>query len=210
MNEITITTYDKSPKNKNKQRKQKIDIDIDINNILALTTARGDNSKWPKIYVLDYNEPLELPEQSFNDIKNRLLKATKNDSNSENLIFIPVGPKVLVNYHRVFQIKKLTREIVFCNDTVLDDFDEQSLTEFESQVEIIKQREKEQHDNYYRCFWDNFGKLKKKATSRRESKFSKLFGSLENKMVIIVFLMLINITLSFSLIILIGILLSKL
>ena len=25
MNEITITTYDKSPKNKNKQRKQKID-----------------------------------------------------------------------------------------------------------------------------------------------------------------------------------------
>ena len=142
MNEITITTYDKSPKNKNKQRKQKIDIDIDINNILALTTARGDNSKWPKIYVLDYNEPLELPEQSFNDIKNRLLKATKNDSNSENLIFIPVGPKVLVNYHRVFQIKKLTREIVFDNDTVLDDFDEQSLTEFESQVEIIKQRKK--------------------------------------------------------------------
>ena len=115
-----------------------------------------------------------------------------------------------MNYHRVFQIKKLTREIVFDNDTVLDDFDEQSLTEFESQVEIIKQRKKEQHDNYYRWFWDNLEKLKKEATSRRESKFSKLFGSLENKMVIIVFLMLINITLSFSLIILIGILLSKL
>ena len=96
MNEITITTYDKSPKNKNKQRKQKIDIDIDINNILALTTARGDNSKWPKIYVLDYNEPLELPEQSFNDIKNRLLKATKNDSTTAgHAIFIVSLKRVL-------------------------------------------------------------------------------------------------------------------
>lgn len=207
MNEkITISTY-KNPKDEKKQRKQTVTIDIDVNDILALTTAGGDNSKCAKLYVSGYNFPLVLPGQSFGNIKNRLIEILKSDYSTT---FIPVGPRVLVNYHKIFRIKKPTGEIVFYDDTILDKLDEKALTEFESQVEIIKQKKREQHDKNTKWFWDNFEKLKKEATSRRESKFSKLFGSLENKMVIIVFLMLINIALMLILIILTGILLSKL
>ncbi len=210
MNEITITTYDKSPKNKNKQRKQKIDIDIDINNILALTTARGNNSKWPKLYVSEYAEPLELPDQNFDDVKNRLIEASPSDSKDKSPIFIPVGSKVLVNYHNVVQIKKLTREIVLVDDRVIDDIDEQLLAEFESQVEIIRRKEKEQHDNYTRWFWDNLEKLNKEMALRNEHKFLKLFGTIEENVAFIFFIMIINITLSLILIILTGIILHKL
>ena len=207
---ISVTTYDKSPKNKNKQRKQKVEIDIDSNNIIALTTARGDNSKWPKLYVSEYEEPLELPDQSFDDIKNRLIEATKGDSNDFSTTFFSVGTKVLVNRHNVSRIKKLTREIVFYDDRILDDFDEKSLSDFESQVEMVEQKEKEQHDNYTRWFWENIERLKKEGEARRRNKFSKLLGPAERKMVILVLLMLINIALSLSLIILIGILFSRL
>ena len=210
MAEITVTTYDQSPKNRVKQRKAKIDIDIDINNILALTTARGNNSKWPKLYISDYVEPLELPDQNFEDLKNQLIQATKGDSVDFSTTFLPIGSKVLVNRHKVFQIKKLTREIVFYDDRVLDDFDEQALTEFESQVKMIEKKEHEQRNNYTRWFWENIERLKEEGEARRRDKFSKLFGQTENKIVIIVFLMLINIALSLSLIVLIGILLYKL
>ena len=130
MNEkITISTYKNPedekkqheqtvtiPEDKSKQRKQTVTMDIDVNDILALTTAGGDNSKCAKLYVPGYNFPLELPGQSFGNIKNRLIEILKNDYSTT---FIPVGPRVLVNYHKIFQIKKPTGEIVFYDDTTL-------------------------------------------------------------------------------------------
>ena len=221
MNEkITISTYKNPedekkqheqtvtiPEDKSKQRKQTVTMDIDVNDILALTTAGGDNSKCAKLYVPGYNFPLELPGQSFGNIKSRLIEILKSDYSTT---FIPVGPRVLVNYHKIFQIKKPTGEIVFYDDTILDKLDEKALTEFESQVEIIKQKEREQHDKNTKWFWDNLERLKKEAVSKRDNKFTKLFGTTEEKMVIIVFLMLLNIALMLILIILTGILLSKL
>ena len=115
-----------------------------------------------------------------------------------------------MNYHKICQIKIPTGEIVFYDDTILDKLDEKALTEFESQVEIIKQKEREQHDKNTRWFWDNLERLKKETVSKRDNKFTKLFGTTEEKMVIIVFLMLLNIALMLILIILTGILLSKL
>lgn len=221
MKKITIATYKNpkdekkqreqtvtNPEDKSKQRKQTVTMDIDVNDILALTTAGGDNSKCAKLYVPGYNFPLELPGQSFGNIKNRLIEILKSDYSTT---FIPVGPRVLVNYHKIFQIKKPTGEIVFYDDTILDKLDEKALTKFESQVEIIKQKEREQHDKSIRWFWDNLERLKKEAVSKRDNKFTKLFGTTtEEKMVIIVFLMLLNIALMLILIILTGILLSKL
>ena len=221
MNEkITISTYKNpkdekkqreqtvtNPEDKSKQRKQTVTMDIDVNDILALTTAGGDNSKCAKLYVPGYNFPLELPGQSFGNIKNRLIEILKSDYSTT---FIPVGPRVLVNYHKIFQVKKPTGEIVFYDDTILDKLDEKALTEFESKVEIIEQKEKEQHDQFTRWWWDNLERLKKEAVSQRDNKFTKLFGTTEEKMVIIVFLMLLNIALMLILIILTGILLSKL
>lgn len=204
MKKLTISTY-KNPEDESKQRKQTVMMDIDFNDILALTTAGGDNSKWPKLYVSGYNSPLVLPAQSFDEIKNRLIEITKSDS----ITFIPVGPRILVNYHKIFQIKKPFGEIVFYDNTKLDKLDEKSLTEFEAQVEIIKQTERELHDKSTQWYWDNLERLKKESASRHDNKFSKLFGTTEEKTVIIIFLMLFNITLLLTLIILTGILLCK-
>ena len=206
MNKIQFTTYDK--RHSDKERKPKIDVSFAINEIMALTTARGPG-KWPVLYVTDYSEPLELPDQSFVDVKAKLIEASLSEYKNVNK-FIPVGQWVLVNYDRVFQVRKISGEIVFYDDTILDKLGEKALTEFESQVEIIKQKEREQHDKNTKWFWDNLERLKKEAVSMRENKFTKLFGTTEEKMVIIVFLMLLNIALMLILIILTGILLSKL
>ena len=210
MAEITITTYDQSPKNRVKQRKAKIDIDVDTNNILALTTARGNTSKWPKLYISDYVEPLELPDQRFEDLKNRLIEATQSDSKDKSPIFIPVGTKVLVNYNKVARVDKLYRKIVLIDDRVIDDIDEQSLADFESLFETIKQKEKEQRDNYTRRFWENVVRVNKEVALKNEHKFIKLNGTIEESMGLIFLTMVINFILTLVLIILTGIILYKL
>lgn len=210
MNKIQFTTYDKrhSNKDKDRKRKPKIEVSFEVNEIMALTTARGAG-KWPFLYVIDYSEPLELPEQSFAEVKAKLMEASLREYQNVNK-FISVGQWCLVNYDRVYQVKKISGEIVFFDNTILDQLDEHSLAEFESQVERIKQKQNEQHDKATRWWWDNWERLKKEATLRRDDKFTKLFGTTERKMVIIIFLMLLNIILMLILIILSGIVLSRL
>ena len=72
MKKLTISTY-KNPEDESKQRKQTVMMDIDVNDILALTTAGGDNSKWAKLYVCGYNNPLALTAKSCDKINNRLI-----------------------------------------------------------------------------------------------------------------------------------------
>ncbi len=211
MKKIQFTTYDKRLSDKAKEdrkRKSKIEVCFEINEIMALSTALG-TGKWPFLYVTDYREPLELPEQSFIDVKAKLIEASLSEYQNVNK-FIPIGQRVLVNYDKVFQVRKISGEIVFFDNTILDKLDEKSLAEFESQVERIKQKEKEQHDKFTRWWWGNLERLKKEAALRHDNKYTKLFGPTEKKMVVIVFLMLLNITLLLILIILTGIVLSKL
>ena len=95
MSKISLVTYDLNPKNKDKKRKPKIETAFDIHNIMALTTARG-SGRWCKLYVSEYKEPLELPDQSFDATKEKLSEAAKKEVFKGD-IFILVGKDILVN-----------------------------------------------------------------------------------------------------------------
>ena len=208
MKTIRFTIYDQHPKTKEKQRKQKIAFDFAIDHIMALTTARG-TGKWPFLYVDDYSEPFELPDQSFDDAKDKLIDASLSEYQNVNK-FIPVGSKVLVNYEAVSLVKHLTGEIVLCDDRILNDLDEEMLKTYEILSTIERNKPRKHQWEVSREFFDNFAKMIQTNTDKRSHKITKLFGTLDDKLVATGFLVLINIVLSIILIIMIGKLLYKL
>lgn len=210
MKTIQFTTYKKSSKNndKGRKRKSKIVIDLEVNKIMALTTAQGDG-KWPRLYVADYGEPLELPNQSFEETKKKLIKASLSEYHNVNK-FLSVGPKVLVNYDTVLRIRKTLGEVVFYDDQILSGLDTEILTEYEKQVEIEKNKPRELNWDGAKLIIDKFAEWQKERTDQKANKCTKKFGTLDDKLVTNGILVLINIVLSLILIIMIGILLYKL
>lgn len=205
---IRFTTYDMSPRKEGKKRKPKIEIEFAINEIMALTTARGEG-KWPKLFVSNYSKPLELPDQSFGDTKAKLIRASLTQYQNINK-FIPVGSTVLVNYEKVFQVRKLSGEIILFDDRILDGFDAEMLAEYERLSEIEHKKLCEQSREGTRMYLERLAKWQQEETYKRANKFTRIFGTLDDKMAIYGFLVIINIVLSILLIIMIGILLYKL
>ena len=213
MKTIQFTTYKKSSKNndKGRKRKSKIVIDLEVNKIMALTTAQGDG-KWPRLYVADYGEPLELPNQSFEETKKKLIEASLSEYHNVNK-FLSVGPKVLVNYDTVLRIRKTLGEVVFYDDQILSGLDTEILTEYEKQVEIEKNKPRKTDGEIYQEFFENLAKFQKELQiykNKNANKITRKFGTLDDKLVTNGILVLINIVLSLILIIMIGILLYKL
>lgn len=210
MKTMQFTTYKKGSKFKDKDRKRqsKIDIDINICEIMALTTARGEG-KWPRLYVADYSEPLELPEQSFDEIKDKLIEASLSEYNNINK-FIPVGTKMLVNYDTVFRIRKQSGEIVFYDNQILDDLDAEMLAEYEKQSAIEKDKPRKLNFESSILFLESLAKWQREETYKHANKFTRIFGTLDDKMAANEILFMINIVVSIVLIIMIGILLHKL
>ena len=208
MKTIRVTIYKKSKKNDDKQRKPKIEADFAINEIMALTTAQG-GGKFPKLYVVNESEPLDLPEQSFVEIKNKLIEASLSEYENVNK-FIHVGPRILVNYDHVFQVKKHYGEIVFWDKRTLDDLNEDMLTVFEELSEIEHKKSNERQRIGTRLYLESIAKRQREEVYKHANKFTRLFGTLDDKMVTNGFLVLINIVLSIILIIMIVILLNKL
>ena len=210
MKKIQFTTYDKrlSDKDKDRKRKPKTEVSFAINEIMALTTARG-TGKWPVLYVTDYSEPLELPEQSFVDVKAKLIETSLSEYKNVNK-FIPVGQWVLVNYEKVFQVKYLSGQIVFWDNRTLDGFDAEVLTEYEELSGIEHKKACDLQKDGTRLYLENIAKRIQESSDKRSNKFTRLFGTLDDKMVATGFLTLINIVLSIILIILIVLLLYKL
>lgn len=208
MKTIQFTTYKIGPKSKAKERKSTMEIDLSINQIMALTTARGEG-KYPKLYVADYGEPLELPEQSFDETKDKLIEASLSEYHNVNK-FLSVGPKVLVNYDTVLHIRKTLGEVVFYDDQILSGLDTEILTEYEKQVEIEKNKPRELNWDGAKLIIDKFAEWQKERTDQKANKCTKKFGTLDDKLVTNGILVLINIVLSLILIIMIGILLYKL
>lgn len=210
MKTIQFTTYKKSSKNndKGRKRKSKIVIDLEVNKIMALTTAQGDG-KWPRLYVADYGEPLELPNQSFEETKKKLIEASLSEYHNVNK-FLSVGPKVLVSYDTVLRIRKTLGEVVFYDDQILSGLDTEILTEYEKQVEIEKNKPRELNWDGAKLIIDKFAEWQKERTDKNANEFTRKFGILDDKLVTNGILVLINIVLSLILIIMIGILLYRL
>lgn len=208
MKTIQFTTYKIGSKSKAKERKSTMEIDLSINQIMALTTARGEG-KYPKLYVADNGEPLELPEQSFDESKDKLIEASLSEYHNVNK-FLSVGPKVLVNYETVLRVRKTSGEIVFYDDQILSGLDTEILTEYEKQVEIEKNKPRELNWDGAKLIIDKFAEWQKERTDKNANEFTRKFGTLDDKLVTNGILVLINIVLSLILIIMIGILLYRL
>ena len=208
MKTIQFTTYKIGTKSKDKERNSTMEIDLSIDKIMALTTARGEG-KWPKLYVADYKEPLELPEQSFNKTKKKIIETSLSEYHNINK-FIPIGSKVLVNYETVLHVRKTSGEIVFYDDQILDGLDAEMLSEYEKQVEIEKSKPRELNWDGAKLIIDKFAEWQKERADKNANKFTRKFGTLDDKLVTNGILVLINIVLSLILIIMIGILLYKL
>ena len=216
MRTIHFITYDKNPKQKDKNRKSKKEIDIAIDKIMALTTAKAltptpGGGKWPLLYVDDFSEPLELPDQSFDKIKDKLIAASRSEYQNVNK-FICVGAKVLVNYDRVYQINKLSKEIIFWDNRTLDDLDVEMLTEYERLAAIEHEKACYNNQEGTRLYLEGIKQKFVDQEYKRSNKFARRFIKIpvNDKLVVIGFLILINIVLSFILIIMIGILLYHL
>ena len=197
-----------SPKSKAKERKSTMEINLSINQIMALTTARGEG-KYPKLYVADFGGPLELPGQSFDEIKDKLIGASLSEYQNVNK-FIPVGSKVLVNHETVLRVRKTSGEIVFYDDQILDGLNAKMLSEYEKQVEIEKNKPRELNWDGAKLIIDKFAEWQKERTDKNANEFTRKFGTLDDKLVTNGILVLINIVLSLILIIMIGILLYRL
>lgn len=211
MKTIQFTTYKIGSKSKAKERKSTMEINLSINQIMALTTARGEG-KYPKLYVADYGEPLELPEQSFDETKDKLIEASLSEYHNVNK-FLSVGPKVLVNYETVLRVRKTSGEIVFYDDQILDGLNAAMLSEYEKQVDIEKNKPRKTDREIYQEFFENLAKFQKELQIHKNKNaniFTRKFGTLDDKLVTNGILVLINIVLSLILIIMIGILLYRL
>ena len=168
MKTIQFTTYKIGPKSKDKERNSTMDIDLSIDKIMALTTARGEG-KYPRLYVADYGEPLELPEQSFDKTKKKLIETSLSEHHNINK-FIPVGSKVLVNYETVLRVRKTSGEIVFYDDQILDGLNAAMLSEYEKQVEIEKNKPRELNWDGAKLVIDKFAKWQKERTDQKANK----------------------------------------
>lgn len=208
MRTIRITTYNRNPKHKDKDRKPKIELYFPVYQIMALTTARGQG-KWPKLYVADYNEPLELPEQTFEEVKDKLIEASLSEYHDINK-FLPVGQKVLVNYDTVFRVRKTSGEIVFIDNQILGDLEVESLSEYEKLSVIEKNKPREPNWEGAQLFIEKVAKWQEEQTYKRSNKFTRMFTTVSDKSVAIGFLVFVNIILSLILIVMIGILLYRL
>lgn len=211
---IHFKIYDNPTKQKDKKRNSTIEVDFSIDDIMALTTAKAltpapGDGKWPILYVSNYSEPLELPDQSFGDVKTKLIEASLTQYQDIN-IFIPVGPKVLVNYRAVFQVRKFSGEIILFDDQILDGLDAEMLTEYERLSEIEHKKSCKQSREGTRMYLEKLAAWQKEQTNKQSNIFTRIFGTLDSKMLINSYLVIINIILSLVLIIMIGILLDKL
>ena len=206
MKTIQFTTYVKNAQNR--KRKSTMEIDFSIDKIMALTTARGDG-KWPRLYVADYKEPLELPEQSFDETKIKLIETSLCEYHNANK-FLPIGSKILVNYETVLRVRKTSGEIVFYDDQILNGLDAEILAEYEKQVEIEKSKPRELNLEGAKLVIEKYAEWQQERADKSANKFTRKFGTLDDKLVTNGILVLINIVLSLILIIMIGILLYKL
>lgn len=182
MSKISLVTYDLNPKNKDKERKPKIETAFDIHNIMALTTARG-SGKWCKLYVSEYKEPLELPNQSFDATKEKLSEAAKKEVFKED-IFILVGKDILVNQRWVKTVKTLSGEIDLKDDhhTTLKEIEKHWLEDFEKNWTQVKQILVEIQNEAWKKLSDYITTSKDSEYKKRLHMTTKAFEPLNNSL----------------------------
>ena len=208
MKKITFKTYELTPESKGKKNKPTVDADFSISSIMALTSARG-SGKYPKLYIDGYSEPLTLPEQSFEDTKNKIIKESESEVLNGD-IFFPIGNYVLVNRKWVKNVKKISGEIVLKDNQVLKGLKEDQLTGYESRSAIVDYKLKEYNLKLGQDLGNNILKWYNDETEKHTSKFISALKPLDDQMAANGCLLVINIVMSIIVIVMIFILLCKL
>ena len=210
MSKISLVTYDLNPKNKDKERKPKIETAFDIHNIMALTTGRG-SGRWCKLYVSEYKEQLELPDQSFDATKEKLSEAAKKEV-SKGDIFILVGKDILVNRRWVKTVKTLSGEIDLKDDhhTTLKEIEKDCLEDFEKKRTQVKQNLVEIQNEEWKKLSDDITTSKASEFKERLRMTTKAFKPLNNSLKFNSCLLLINSLIGIILLVIMIILLCNL